>query len=230
MNRWTRGVALALSTTGAVAAVGCGGGPSMDSISSEMKTPTGTVDSTSVKAVGAKFEEQLAGQSQLPAFGGERDDVGQKTQAQSISCPAGGSLDASGSGSQTDGQTHASYKNCCFVENCCFDGALDVFYDSGNADFSACFDYDVSFNCALSVGETTAATSGALQFSACVSVSGTASGYVYLVEVEGLTYRVSGSISSGSGSIDITGVNGSFSCTYTNGSGSCSGTSGNFTF
>jgi hypothetical protein len=49
---------------------------------------------------------------------------------------------------------------------------------------------------------------------------------MYLVEYEGETYTVSGSFSTGSGSLTISGANGSFTCTYTADAGSCTGSDG----
>jgi hypothetical protein len=234
MNHLAKHSFLAGSLGLAFTLAGCGGGRDFGSITAELKTPTGTVDATSVKAIGPKLEEQSQANG-LPGFGGEREDTRENTQAASatVACPAGGSVTATGDGNSSKGKSSAQYNNCCMQADCCFNGSADVYYDTSSTEFSSCMDYNLSFNCTVTAGESSATSSGAIDFSGCVSISGSTIGLVYLIEIEGLSYRVSGTYGAGNGTLEIAGANGSYSCTYTSGSGSCTGTgttSGSFTF
>lgn len=226
MNHWTKGT-LSLTACALVGTLGCGSKPSMSEIVGELKTPTGTVDATSAKEIGVELEKQLTSSSGL---NGEREDIRSKAQAESAACPNGGSLSASQSGDQNNGYLEGHYNNCCLAPDCCFNGSLNVFYDASSADYTTCVDYDLSFSCSVDSGSGPVASSGDIDIAMCLSANASSGSYVYLIEVNGLSYRVSGTVAGGSGTLEITGANGTYSCTYTSGSGTCTGTSGTFSF
>jgi hypothetical protein len=203
---------------------GCGGddegsrGGSFTSIASAIESPSGTVDETTAPAVGEEFEKV----SQVSLAGGMRSDI-PKAQSTSgtQSCPEGGSFSVEGSGNQSSGEATVAYDDCCFIEDCCFDGDAEMYFSSegGTAQYSYCASYDLDYSC-----EGTSAT---LSFEGCFGTTGR---LIYVIEVEGETYSVSGNYSEGSGMLEIRGANGTWNCTFSNGSGSCSGSGGSFTF
>src|SRR5688572_19732350 len=203
----------------------CGGddgpkspGGSYANIASAIESPSGTVDESSAVSVGEECEE-LSGAA--VAAGMRQDAEVAQTQSGSYDCPAGGSINYSGSGNESSGSVTGSYDNCCFEAACCADGSADIFYSSEQgADFMYCSSYDISYSCE--------GVNADLQYSGCFGASGE---WVYVIEVNGDTYAVSGNYSNGNGTLEITGENGTWTCTYTNDSGSCSGSGGeSFTF
>lgn len=92
------------------------------------------------------------------------------------------------------------------MEDCTLNGSGVVF----NHPDQTCFSMDVSAVCADESAD--------VAMSMCVSAEGSVE---YLVDVDGDTYRVSGSYMDGNGELVITGANGTFTCTYTDGEGSC---------
>jgi hypothetical protein len=130
------------------------------------------------------------------------------------------SITASTSGSNSVSATY-SYNNCCETAGCCLSGGGNVFYSSaGSTGASFCESFSATGTC-----ESQPVT---VNYSICEDTStGTLN---YLVEVGTDSYVVSGSYSSGSGTLTITGQNGTFTCTYTNHTGSCTGSGGTFTF
>ena len=224
MNRMGRTLGLGgalVALAGAFA--GCGGdddkgsrGGSLASITDAIEAPTGTVDETTVGDVGVEFEK--VSQAQIPQ--GVRRDAQTAQSTGTVSCPAGGTVNASGSGNESSGHSTASYNNCCATANCCLDGEADIYFSTEQgAAYTYCGSYDVTYTCE---GTTTA-----VSYEGCLNSSGE---LVYAIEVDGDTYAVSGSYSNGSGTLEITGENGTWTCTYSNNSGSCTGTGGNFTF
>jgi hypothetical protein len=203
---------------------GCGGddegsrGGSFTSIASAIESPSGTVDETTAPEVGTEFEKV----SQVSLAGGTRKDA-QTAQSSSgtQSCPEGGSFNVEGSGNQSSGEATVSYDDCCFIEDCCFDGNAEMYFSSGDgaAEYTYCASYDLDYSC-----EGDSAT---ISFEGCF---GTMGQLIYVIEVEGETYSVSGNYSGGSGMLEIRGANGTWNCTYSNGGGSCSGSGGSFTF
>jgi hypothetical protein len=211
--------ALALAGLGA----GCGGGDSSGgggsfaSIQSSIASPTGTVDETTAADVGAQFEKVS---SSGMAMGMRRDAQVAQSGSQTLECEAGGSMSSSGSGNESSGQVTASYDNCCMIEDCCTDGIAKIYFSSDQtASYTFCGSYDFSYSCE--------GTTADLKFNGCFGSSGE---WVYVVEVDGESYAVSGAYANGSGELEITGANGTWTCTYTNAGGTCTGTSGNFEF
>jgi hypothetical protein len=202
---------------------GCGGddggsgGGSFTSIASAIESPSGTVDETTAPEVSAEFEKV----SQVSLAG----STGSVEKAQSTSgtqsCPAGGSFNVEGRGNESSGEATISYDDCCFIEDCCFDGGADMYFSSrdGAAEYTYCASYDLDYSC-----EGTSAT---LAFDGCFGTTGE---LIYVIEVDGETYSVSGDYAAGSGMLEIRGVNGTWNCTYSNGGGRCSGSGDSFTF
>jgi hypothetical protein len=192
-------------------------GGSFSDITSAIESPTGTVDETTAADVGVEFEKVV--QAEVPA-GMRRDAQTAQSSSGTVACPAGGNLTAAGSGDQSSGHSTASYDNCCVAANCCIDGAADIYFSTEQgAAYTYCGSYDLSYSCE---GSTTQ-----ISYEGCVSASGE---QVYVIEVEGDTYAVSGTYSSGSGTLEIRGENGTWTCTYSNNSGSCTGPGSSFTF
>lgn len=211
--------ALALAGLGAGCGGGgsSGGGGSFAAIQSSIAAPTGTVDETTVADVGAEFEKAA---SSGVAAGMRRDAQVAQTQSGTISCEAGGSMSSSGSGNESSGRVTASYNNCCMIEDCCTDGVANIYYSSDQtANFMFCGSYDVSYSCQ--------GTTADVKYEGCFGSTGE---WVYVVEVDGESYAVSGSYANGSGELEITGANGTWTCTYTNDGGTCTGTGGTFEF
>jgi hypothetical protein len=202
-----------LSLAASAALVGCGSGASgaggyrdLGSLTSALEAPTGTVDATSATGVAAAFEE-----SQGSGLAGFR----QKAQAQSASqaCTDGGSVSAS----VNETAVYMTFSNCG-ESGCTMNGSGTIFLqDSG--ELTQCMSYDLSAVCA-DEGNVQ------LSFSGCL---GADYQFVYLVEYEGETFKVSGNYAGGSGELTITGENGTYTCTYSGGSGSCTG-DGQFSF
>jgi len=226
MNRIGRGLGLGtvILSAGCLFA-GCGGddegssnrGGSFTSIQNAIESPTGTVDETTAAEVGAEFEKVA---SVDVAAGSRRDAQTAQSSSASQACAGGGSISASGTGNETSGQGTISYDSCCVTAGCCIDGTVDVFYSSDQAaPYLTCGSYDLSYACEGTTAELT--------YEGCVGRTGE---QLYVIEVDGATYTVSGSYSDGSGTLEIRGANGTWSCTYSDGSGSCSGSGGDFEF
>ncbi|HTV24023.1 MAG TPA: hypothetical protein VMG12_35270 [Polyangiaceae bacterium] len=192
-------------------------GGSFADITSAIESPTGTVDATTAADVGVEFEK--AAQANI-AGGMRRDAQTAQSSSGTVDCPAGGNLSAAGSGDQSSGHSTATYNGCCVSANCCLDGSADIYFSTQQgAAYTYCGSYDLSYACE---GTTTQ-----LRYEGCLSAMGK---QVYVIEVEGDSYAVSGTYSNGSGTLEITGENGTWTCTYSSGSGSCSGTGATFTF
>src|SRR5688572_16449579 len=124
MNRIARGLGLGAALAALAGAfMGCGsddeggsGRGSLSSITSAIESPTGTVDETTAAEVGAEFEK--VAQAQVPS-GMRRDAQTAQSSSGTVSCPAGGSLNAAGSGDQSSGHSTAEYNDCCVAANCC---------------------------------------------------------------------------------------------------------------
>jgi hypothetical protein len=224
MNRIRRATGLGaalIAIAGSIA--GCGGddkgsrGGSFANIASAIESPTGTVDESTAPEVGAEFEKV----SQVsPAGGMRRDAQTAQSGSTSQSCPEGGNFSVQSSGSQSSGQAAISYDNCCFIEGCCFDGSGQMYFSSEQgAEYSYCASYDLDYSCE--------GTTAAIDFEGCFGTTGE---LIYVIEVDGETYSVSGSYSGGSGTLEIHGANGTWNCTYSNGGGSCTGSGSTFTF
>ena len=207
--------AAAIGLWGVVTGCGSSGGKadSYGSITEEISKPTGTVDQTTVAKVGEKFETA----SETSAQGVRDDDQTAASNSATIttSCGAGGSITITGSGNQSSGKATTKFDHCCFTEGCCTTGNGTAFYSSDqSATYQYCASYDVDYSCE--------GTSASLEYQGCFG----AGKAVFLIDVDGQSYAVSGSRSGGSGSLEITGANGKWTCTFSSGSGSCSSTSG----
>lgn len=234
MWRFDRCVGLgAVALAGLGIAAGCGGGggssssnDSFASISSSLSKPTGTVSATTAGKIGAEFSKVSATEG-LPSLGGMREDdqVGAASGSVNYNCAAGGSISANANGDQSSGRLDAHIDHCCQVANCCADGNETIYYSQGSQSSSDTSGYTLCMN--MDVSGTCNSNTYAANYSGCISQKG----WIYNVEVDGQNYAVSGSYSSGSGTLTITGANGSWNCTYSNGAGSCTGSAGgNFTF
>lgn len=222
--RRSLGISAALLSAAGLFA-GCGGdddgnssrGGSFSSIQSAIESPTGTVDETTAAEVGVEFEKVASVDA---AAGTRRDAQTAQTQTQSQPCPSGGNISASGSGSESSGSGSITYDSCCVSAGCCIDGSVDVFYSTEqNADYLTCGSYDLSYSCE--------GTTADLTYEGCMGATGE---QLYIIEVDGVTYTVSGNYSDGSGTLEIRGANGTFTCTYSDGGGSCTGSGGDFDF
>jgi hypothetical protein len=226
MNRIGRSLGLGAGILSAACLfAGCGGddegspsrGGSFSSIQSAIESPTGTVDETTAAEVGVEFEKVA---SVDVAAGSRRSAQTAQSSSASQDCADGGSISASGTGTETSGQGSITYDSCCVTPGCCIDGKVDVFYSSEqSAPYLTCGSYDLSYSCD--------GTTADLTYEGCVGRTGE---QLYVIEVDGATYTVSGSYADGSGTLEIRGVNGTWSCTYSDASGSCSGSSGDFDF
>lgn len=224
MVKFQRCVGLAVAFGASFGLLGaCGGGGSKvggsyASIASAIDSPSGTVDSSSVVNVGEEFEKLSA--TNL-ASGMRRDAAVGQSSSGTLDCPAGGSISFSGSGNESSGRARGSYDNCCFEAGCCTDGTADMYYSSdSSAEYTYCGSYDLSYSCE--------GVSADVAFNGCFGTTGE---WVYVIEVDGESFAVSGNYADGNGTLEIRGENGTWTCTYTNDSGSCSGTGGeSFTF
>lgn len=192
---------------------GSGVGGSYASIAGAIEAPSGTVDASSAATIGDEFEK-LSGAN---LAGGMREDaqVAQTTSG-TEACDAGGSVSYSGSGNESSGSARGTFDSCCFTAGCCTDGSMDMYYSSEQgAEYMFCGSYDLSYSCEGVDADVT--------FSGCFGTSGE---WVYVVEVNGETYAVSGTYSDGNGTLEIRGENGTWTCTYTDGSGECTGSGG----
>ena len=202
----------------ALTAVACGGGggsaaagfTSGAALTSAMASPTGTVEAATAVGVAQAF--QASAEADPPA------GIRQKVQAQSATqaCPGGGSISAT---SSNNGMDITGQYNNCSMEGCVVNGSIGIF--TGASATNACYSYDIDMTC------TDQSLSASMAFSGCIDSE---FGFVYLVEYEGASYKVTGSYSNGSGTLSITGENGSWDCTYTADAGSCTGTGGSFEF
>lgn len=196
---------------------GSSGAGSFSSIQSAIESPTGTVDETSAAEVGVEFEKVA---SVDVAAGARRDAQTAQSQPGSQPCAAGGNISGSGSGDESSGQSTLRYDSCCVSAGCCLDGTLDIFYSADQSSaYMTCGSYDLSYSCEGSSAE--------LSYEGCMGRTGE---QLYVIEVDGLTYTVSGNYSDGSGTLEIRGANGTWSCTYSDGGGSCTGSGGDFEF
>lgn len=195
---------------------GSSGGGSYSSISESISAPSGTVDATTVGDIG----EEFAKISSASAGGVREDAVAQSSQTQEMACPAGGTQTSTASGTQDNATVTIDLDACCYTEGCCTTGG-GTWYFAGaqGAEYSICGSYDVTSSCQ---GSTVS-----LDYSGCIGSNGQ---WVYVVEVAGETYAVSGNYANGNGMLEITGANGTWTCTYANGAGNCTGTGGDFTF
>jgi hypothetical protein len=193
-------------------------GGSYSSIASAIESPSGTVDESSAVRVGEEFGKLSA---TGVAAGMRRDAQVGQSQSGTMDCPAGGSISFTGSGNESSGQARGSYNGCCYSAGCCMDGTVNMFYSSAqSAAFAYCGSYDVSYSCE--------GVNADLAFNGCFGTTGE---WVYVVEVDGESYAVSGTYVDGSGTLEISGENGTWTCTYNNDSGSCTGSGGDsFTF
>jgi hypothetical protein len=208
----------------AVAGLGCGGGSSKpasyNQISASFAHPTGTLAATNADAVAQAYQASLS--SGLDTAAGRR--LAPQTSAQTVSeaCPNGGTIAVNVNQASANAISESyTYNNCCETADCCVNGGGNLFYSaSGSSSGSFCEAFQISATCS---GQPVSE-----DFSICED--GSTGMISYLVEVDGLSFAVSGSYSSGTGTLTITGANGTFTCTYTNNTGSCTGTSGSFTF
>ncbi len=225
MNRIGRSLGIGAAVLGALGLfVGCGGGDdgdsrggSFSSIQSAIESPTGTVDATTAPDVGVEFEKV----AEVDVASGMRRDAqtAQASSSGSVDCPAGGSINVTGTGNESSGEASVSYASCCVTEGCCIDGNADVYYSTEqDAAYLSCGSYDLTYSCEGSTA--------ALTYEGCLG----SMGQVYVIEVAGLTYTVSGYYSDGSGSLEIRGANGTWTCTYSGDGGSCTGTGSSFDF
>jgi hypothetical protein len=162
----------------------------------------------------------------MGSLGGTRQDATVQTQQtediSSSMCTSGGSATATGSGSSSSGNVSMNLDSCCVMEACCYDGSMDIIYNtdgSGTSTYSYCVGYDLSGSCD--------GVTFSLDLAGCLGSDGS---MAYSITVGGETYTVSGSYSAGYGTLTITGANGTWTCTYSDGSGSCTGTGGDFEF
>jgi hypothetical protein len=199
--------------------VGCGGsksggGGSYSSIANSLAHPTGKLAATNASSVAKEFEK-----IDTSAAAGRRIKDGTSTN-QTVTCPSGGSYTIAVSGGQTSGHATLDYNQCCYAVGCCIDGAGNWYYSAeSNASYSMCGSYSLSVNCDTETGS--------VNYQGCLS--GSSGDWTYVVTVDGMTYAVSGSYSSGSGTLHITDSTGTYTCTYSQGTGSCTG-SGTFSF
>jgi len=184
------------------------------------------VSPTTAGKVGAEFSK-VSSTEGLGAVGGMREDdqVGAASGSFSYSCAAGGSINANASGDQSSGRVDEHVDHCCQEANCCVDGSATIYYSQGgqsssdSSGYTYCMNIDVSGSCN--------SNAYAASYSGCIGLNG----WVYNVDVDGHNYAVTGTYSSGSGTLTITGANGKWTCTYTSGAGSCSSSTGdNFSF
>ena len=208
MFRTRKTILFAAALMSSVTLVGCGGDSggyaSVEDLAGALDAPSGTVDAASAKGVAAAFAES----QNAPAggFGGEREAIAQKQQAESASqaCSGGGSIDAEGD----ETQVKIKY-NQCVESSCTLDGTAQIFAEAAGG-YSNCVTYDITGECE--------GNSIAVSFAGCIGESGT---FTYLIQYEGLTYRVEGAYSDGNGTLTITGANGTYTCTYVDDAGSC---------
>lgn len=211
------------SVVSAAALVGCGGGSdrpkSYEDIRNAVESPTGTVDATSVKAIGPEVEKIYGTTSS-----GAREDIASRSLAQSASysydCDSG-SISGSASGDSSNLTVDYSYDNCCYGD-CCSNGEGNWYYSdlsSGTiADFSYCGSFDLTTTCGTDVSSVV--------YAGCFS----GTGWTYAIEVNGESFAVTGNYNDGNGRLTITGANGTWECTYTDYSGTCTGEGESFDF
>jgi len=203
---------------------GCGGddepkGPNgaarYNAIAGSIANPTGTLDDTTAADVAREYEK-----ISTTGAGGRRV-LQSQTQSTTISCPSGGTYGISVSASQSGGVSTITYDNCCYVDaSCCFSGGGDMYYSvAAGAAYSYCASYSLSVACGIA--------SGSASYEGCFDTTGE---WTYVIRVAGETFTVTGSLSSGSGTLSVVASNGSYTCTYTNYSGTCTGGSGSFRF
>jgi hypothetical protein len=203
--------------------VGCGGGDDNSSgnaaagynnIATSVAHPTGTLAASNANNVAeayAKIDSAAANGRRLQS---------ETSTSQTVACDAGGSYSVSASGGETAGQATLGYNHCCYTEGCCINGTGTWYYTSqASASYSMCGSYSLTVACD--------ADNGTLNYQGCMSESG--GDWTYVVTVDGKTYSVSGTYSSGSGTLKITDSKGTYTCTYSQGTGSCTG-AGSFSF
>lgn len=190
------------------------GASSYSAISDSIAHPTGTLDKSNAASIGTEYEK-----ISTSSAAGRRVQGGSSAN-QEITCPAGGKYTVAVDANQSSGQATLSYNQCCYEASCCINGGGTWYYSNGGSStYSYCGSYNLSVTCGGDSGNAT--------YEGCFNLSGE---WVYVVRVNGKTYSVSGNLSDGSGTLEVTAANGSFTCTYSKGSGSCTGSAGNFTF
>jgi hypothetical protein len=192
-------------------------GGSFTNIANAIESPTGTVDESTAPEIGVEFEKV----SQVsPASGMRRDAQTAQSSSTTQSCPSGGRFTVDGSGNSSSAQATVSYEDCCFIEDCCFDGDGDMYFSSEQgADYTYCASYDLDYTCE--------GTTASIQYEGCFGTSGE---QIYVIEIDGETFSVTGNYNNGSGTLEIRGENGTWNCTYSGSTGSCTGSSGSFSF
>jgi len=192
-----------------------GSGGSYTAVASAIKNPTGTLSSDNAVSVAEAFEKIESGAAGRRLQGGS-------TQAQTQTCPSGGSYTVTANGSSSAGTADLKYDNCCYSQGCCINGTGAFYYSTDStaaSSYSVCGSYSLTLACE--------SDSGALNYQGCVGSSGE---WIYVVTIDGKTYSVTGSYSDGSGTLTITDSKDTWTCTYSNGSGTCTGNSGGISF
>lgn len=220
MKRFTTVLGLSFVGIGAICcSSGDGGGASSSpgsytAISDSIAHPTGQLDKSTAGNVATEFEKVASS-----GAAGRRIQQSQSA-TETVACPSGGDYTVQVTGSQTSGQANVDYNQCCYEASCCLDGGgVWYFASGGSSEYTYCGTYDIAMNCGTD--------SGNIKYEGCVGTDGS---WTYVVHVSGKTYSVNGTISNGTGTLEITAANGSWTCTYTNYTGTCTGTSGDFTF
>jgi len=146
-------------------------------------------------------------------------------------CPAGGDISASQRQSGDLVIVTGRYNDCCVEVGCCISGNVTSQVSSADLESAAA-------NGDLDIGEGfEICSSGSLQLSCgdgpesfdfdfCIGDAGV----IYLIEVNGQSFAVSGSYANGSGQLTIRGANGVWECQFEGGTGSCTGDTGAFSF
>lgn len=174
-----------------------------DSLNSAMESPTGIVSETTAKLVADRMAEassSMAGKGSA-APSGIREKAQEQNGSDTIDCENGGTIDIESS----ETQETLTY-NDCQMAGCTLNGSEVAFPDPDQICVS------------VKVNEVCGDESTDIASSSCTSMDGTV---VYLVDVEGDTFQVSGTYSDGDGELTITGANGTFTCTYVDGGGTC---------
>jgi hypothetical protein len=191
----------------------CGSDPepadSFGAIAAQVEKPTGVFASDNALKVAEEF-------GKIRGLGANGTRPQGTSSSTSIACGAGGTYSITSSAtSQSSAHAVLTYDDCCYVASCCMNGKGDWYYaaSAGQA-FSYCGSYDVSYDCS--------GVQAAMTYSGCFNASGE---WTYVVEVDSMTFAVSGTYYSGSGTLEVTAANGSWTCTFTNSSGTCTGTS-----
>lgn len=192
---------------------GGSGAASYSAIADRLAKPTGQLAANNAVNVAEEYEKVA-----LTGSGGS--GAKQASQMQTFNCPAGGGYTITASGSQQSAQAVLDYNSCCYTAGCCVEGDADWYFATqGGASYSQCGSYDIDYSCA--------GQSFSLDYSGCLGSNGT---WVYVVELGGKTFTVSGTYLNGSGTLEIKDATSTWTCTYNSGSGSCTGSRGNLSF